>query len=457
MPETVNCAQPQEVGPARFVDRIKARARKRTAAVRGCLTSVVESESEDPAARIEDFLTYAAGTEFRGSKRRQPEARCSDALKQIERQPEDREVLVDIPHGRGSVSSFSTVLGMYPPESSSTISLPSTFSMGSMFVPEPIAQQASPAHPSTYFAIETPDDFERFRSDLRNRTELESVPALPTAGSRLKTECFHVDSTPIPVGEERDRPRFKAYPGKPDADNQGPVSFQAYSAGTKLKHGSVRYIPPTLQSGYVNGVPPALRAAHTGNSSTRPQSTPKGTAAGHTSQNYSWPLVDFHKEIFLNADPSQTSHSTRYQEPRIPSMEFTGRGLEDEMKAVLDSIHKREIEKEAAHVQDRAWMSPGSPLDWPAYEREACIPAAAAQAGVHPRVLTIGRLQEQESSIGSVPAPLPPSSEERRVKFSEYNWPRFSDDQFTDPAEEHSREYRRRRREARRNTTRREL
>ncbi|OQV11327.1 hypothetical protein CLAIMM_15182 [Cladophialophora immunda] len=445
MPLTVNCAQPREVGPVRFVDRFKAAAQKKTAAVRGwcdrrgqgCLRSVVDK--------------------FRGSKRRQSETR-SDPSKTAERKPEHREVFLDLPYEAGSVSSFSTVLDTYHRASSSTISLPSTFSMGSMNVPEPRAPQPSSPRASLHFAIDTPADFERFRSDLRHRVELESVPpAMPTGKPEPKTKCFNVDSTPIPVGEESPQLKFKAYPGKPDTENQGPVTFQAYSAGSKLRHRNVGYIPPTLQSGFVNGVPPALRAAHGGNNnnnnnnSTRHRGKPKATATGDASQNYSWPLVDFHKEIFLNAEPSQTNHSSRYQEPRIPSMEFSGRGLGDEVQAVLDNLRRPVVERAAAHVEDRAWMSPGSPLHSTAYEREACIPVVTAKAGEvgghHPRVLTVGTPQKPERSMGSV---RPPSSNERTVRFSEYNWPRFSDDQYTDPAEEYSRQYRRRRREARR-------
>ncbi|OAP58411.1 hypothetical protein AYL99_07501 [Fonsecaea erecta] len=475
MPDTVQGAQPHQAGQARFVDRIKAAAQKKTATVRewydrrgsGCFRSMAESESEDSAAPVEEFLANTAGPEFRGSKRRQPDTRSDSVLKTTERQHEHPEALVHIPSGTGehpevsidnpyragSLSSFSTTLDMHPGAASSTVSLLSTFSMGPVMVPE-LGAYASFSHPNPHFVIDRPDDFERFRSDLRNAVELDSVPASP-AKPQPRIKCFNIDSTPIPADEERHGYKFKAYPGRLDTDNQGTATFQAYSAGSKLKHGSVGYIPPTLQSGFVHGVPPVLRATHNGNDSARHQNTTNGVATGHTSQSYSWPLVDLHKEIFLNADPSQTNHSTRYQEPRIPSIEFTGRGLEDEMKTVLDNLRIPVVTRAAEDVQDRAWMSPGSPLHPTAYEREARCPVVTVQAGVHPRVLAAaGTSHKHEASTGSGPLP---STEDRRVKFSEYNWPRFSDDQFTDPAEEYSREYRRRRREARIQTTRRAL
>ncbi|KIW96079.1 uncharacterized protein Z519_03145 [Cladophialophora bantiana CBS 173.52] len=449
MCETVNCMQAQKAGRQRIVDRFKAATQKKTAAVRGWydrrssrnLKSMVESESEDSAAQIEEFFTHSGVVELCGSKRRPPEIH-SEPSRAALRKPEYPEIVLEIPCEAGSVSSLSTML---PRASSSTISLPSTFSMGSTSALEPGAPQ--PSLPGPHCVIDTPDDFERFRSKLRNQVELESIPALPKDTPRVHTKSFKVDSTPIPIEEEQPKPQFKAYVSEPDPDTQSPVKFQAYSAGSKLKHRHVGYIPPSLQSGYINGVPPALRAAHHA-ANSRGKST--GMAAGHGGQTYSWPLVDFYKEMFVNADPSQPTLSARYQEPRIPSMEFSGRGLEDEMKAVLDKFDQPVAEKEAVQVQDRAWMSPSSPLHPLTYEMEARIPVEptkAVKARCHPRVLTVGAAQKQERTTSTVSRR---SDEERRVKDGEYNWPRFSDDLFTDPAEEHSRQYRRRRRETRR-------
>ncbi|EXJ72681.1 uncharacterized protein A1O5_03827 [Cladophialophora psammophila CBS 110553] len=454
MPETVGCMHLQKAGRQRFVDRFKAATQKKTAAVRGWydrrgpgnLKSMVESESEDSATQIEEFFTHGGVVELRGSKRRQPEIHSEPSQAAL-CNPEYPEIVYEIPREAGSVSSLSTML---PRASSSTISLPSTFSMGSISAVEPGAPQPSLSGP--HYVIDTPDDFERFRSKLRNQVELESTPASPKEKPRVHTKALKVDSTPIPIEEERPKPQFEAYASKPDTNHQSPVTFQAYSAGSKPKRGHVSYIPPSLQSGYINGVPPALRAAHNAANS---QGKSTGMAAGHSGQNYSWPLVDFYKEMFVNADPSQTNLSARCQEPRIPSMEFSGRGLEDEMKAVLDKFDKPVAEKEAVPVQDRAWMSPSSPLHPTAYEMEAripVVPAKAVEARCHPRVLTVGAAQKQESTTSTVSRR---SGEDRRVKAGEYNWPRFSDDLFTDPAEEHSRQYRRRRRETRRDLARR--
>ncbi|KIW78692.1 hypothetical protein Z517_08531 [Fonsecaea pedrosoi CBS 271.37] len=462
MREKVNPTQSQGVKTARFVDRFKAVAHKKKAAVRGwydrrgrgCLKSVVESESDEPATRTEEFLTHAGTAEFRGSKTHQPETRSKPSTTPEpgrEFIPGHREAMFDLAFGPGSVSSFSSLQDICNGALGSLVSLPSTFStrtMSPIFVPE---TKAPSRYERRLFGIDTPDDFDQFRSGVRHSIELDSTPTLSAEekpGPKLNS--LTVDSTPIPVGQESPKPHFKAYPGKTDTEKQDPVTFQAYSTGSKHKNGSVGYIPPTLQSGFVNGVPPVLQAAHGGSNSAQRQATRDRdgtTLTGRPSQSYTWPLVDFHKEIFLNADPSQANHSTRYQEPRIPSMEFSGRGLEDEMKTVLGNLHGPVVDKRAGQVEDRAWMSPSSPLHSTAYAREASIPGvtrSSVNLDTHPRPRgpTIAEAaQNQESFL---------SSDGRRVKFSEYNWPRFSDDGYTDPAEEYSRQYRRRRREARR-------
>jgi hypothetical protein len=153
-------------------------------------------------------------------------------------------------------------------------------------------------------------------------------------------------------------------------------------------------------------------------------------------------------------------------------MEFKSWGLADEVNAELTRLRipdekevirrtphsdEKEVtrpksqadEKEVVRPKSRAWMSPGSPLHQNAYELEASRPGFAIRRAKvvdvrpqTPRIVRVTKAQELDT-----PSPVSPlSSDAGKVNFREYNWPRFVDKEFIDPAEEYSRRYRHRRR-----------
>ncbi|ETI27978.1 hypothetical protein G647_00427 [Cladophialophora carrionii CBS 160.54] len=276
--------------------------------------------------------------------------------------------------------------------------------------------------------VEGPEDFEQFRSDLCGRVELESTAAQAQKQPRAQPKSFTIDLTQARLAKEQlhagpKAKAFKAFSGKP-VEN-GIEKIQAYQGVPKRK-------------------------------------PPGETAAPATTKNYNYPLVDFHQGLFVNANLSQASISSRYQDPRIPAMEFASRGLADEVNAELARLRvpdEKEVirpkigvpdEKEVVRPKSRAWMSPGSPLNQNAYELEASAPgfpilqAKAVNVRSHtPRIVRVTKRQEFETA--SPVSPL--SSDAGKINFREYNWPRFVDKEFVDPAEEHSRRYRYRRRE----------
>ncbi|OCT53461.1 hypothetical protein CLCR_10217 [Cladophialophora carrionii] len=416
----------------------------------------VQSESQHSATQIQDFLAHQPGAEYRQTVQRKPRVE-SDLHEEAQRKSQYLEFC----HGRSELDST-------PPRASvSTVSLPSTATTGST---AGVAQQPARPHqslprprPRARPVVEGPEDFEQFRSDLRGRVELESTVARAQKQPRPQPKSFAIDLTQAQLAKEQlhagpKAKAFKAFSGEPV--EKGLEKIQAYPGVPKRK--PVGYIPPTLQPGYVNGVPPVLRACHSITNLALPQNKPSESAATATTKNYSYPLVDFHQGLFVNANLSEASLSSRYQDPRIPAMEFASRGLADEVNAELTRLRvpdEKEVirpksgvpdEKEVVRPKSRAWMSPGSPLNQNAYELEASAPgfpilqAKAVNVRSHtPQIVRVTKRQELETA--SPVSPL--SSDAGKVNFREYNWPRFVDKEFVDPAEEHSRRYRYRRRE----------
>lgn len=305
---------------------------------------------------------------------------------------------------------------------------------------------SSPALPRhSTIQIYGPDDFEQFRSNLQVLVELETpdasllADAEPGAHEGAKYQPF------VPkVGEEQaaNTNGFMPYPGAP---NRKPVP--------------ACYVPPALQAGFADGIPPKLRVAIDGTERVV-------DVADVESRQYSWPLVDFHEEIFLNAEPNLDTlqgRKPKHQEPRIPSLEFSAAGLAEELRAVLYPLQtgdKDEMEEKIV-LQERAWMSPTLPLDSKAYEMEAAIPIQETQAvevgsssPVSPAARSpapVTKTKDQPLRTMSPVSPISSTCESRRVSYHEYNWPRFSDaHEYEDPADEYSRRYRDRRRAIRR-------
>ncbi|KAG9787947.1 hypothetical protein ABEF93_005168 [Exophiala dermatitidis] len=321
--------------------------------------------------------------------------------------------------------------------------------------------------------IETPDDFDRFRV-----TELDSRPVEFSAANAPELEAVVVDSTPIPVENHR----FVAYPGR-----ETKVSLD-------------NYIPPMLQAGWAGGVPRMLIAGrptvveevnrstpnfcvYQGNGQQKqlPQSA-QIIGGGSKSEEapvprYSWPLVDFDQELFLNSNPAQGRR--RHQEPRIPSLEFEedeghrGLGLEGHMLEKTQTRPRQRGRRDAVvgHVVPGAFGngSPVSPLngDDGVYEMEASASASSSKSTVggcrwsHATTTSdpIRPLPSQApmQNAGQSMSPVSPMDDDNAraagvpvVKYHEYNWPRFSDvHEYQDPADEYSRRYRDRRRELR--------
>ncbi|EXJ89327.1 hypothetical protein A1O3_02394 [Capronia epimyces CBS 606.96] len=323
--------------------------------------------------------------------------------------------------------------------------------------------------------VDAPQDFARFTSDLQGRTELESHPVwLETKKTPPNHGPSQADTSiePAEVAAELvvspciDLPSKHQSTVAADAPSgaQTAEPFKPYPGEMK-----VSYVPPQLQAGWASGVPPTLRVGHAGRSppGMRYSTTnvpPPGNRKVDGSPDsqparYSWPLVDFDQELFLNSDPTHAGLAVprrlhpRYQEPRIPSMDFSGDGLEQQVTAMLGTLQggqkwqQRQAQDEEWHVVVPSRFPPGGNTGTGIHEMEASTTTTAqGYPGSQPRHAV------HNASPGP---PAPEQSGEwhqnRVVRYHEYNWPRFSDvHQYQDPAEEYSRRYRDRRREMRR-------
>ncbi|EXJ64056.1 hypothetical protein A1O7_00391 [Cladophialophora yegresii CBS 114405] len=416
----------------------------------------VQSESQHSTAQIQDFLTYQPGAELRQTVQRRPRLE-TDRHEEAQRKSQYLE-FCHVPTELDCIPARPSV---------STISLPSTVATGSragVAQQSPQELQSLPRpRPRARPAVEGPEDFEQFRSDLRGRFELESTAAQAQKQPRSQTKSFTIYLPETQLAKEQlhagsKAKAFRAFSGRPV--EKGPEKIQAYPGAPKRK--PVGYVPPTLQPGYVDGVPPVLRACHNTTNLALPQNKPSGTGAAI--KNYSYPLVDFHQGLFINANLSEASISGRHQDPRIPAMNFTSRGLADEVNAELTRLRvpdEKEVirpksksgvpdgkevvrpksraldEKEVVRPKSRAWMSPGSPLNQNAYELEASAPGfplmqarAVNLRSQTPRVVRVRKQHELQT-----PSPVSPlSGDAGKVDFREYNWPRFVDKEWVDPA-----------------------
>ncbi|KIW44672.1 uncharacterized protein PV06_03127 [Exophiala oligosperma] len=190
-------------------------------------------------------------------------------------------------------------------------------------------------------------------------------------------------------------------------------------------------------------------------------------------EQYSWPLVDFEEEMFLNADPSRAGRPDdrrglpKYQEPRIPDLDFASGRLEDEVAAVLGKLVVGERASTRSpmsrmgreHVHEMEAASPITNYVSPqTNSRGDCPPAQRVElegtryvTNISPERRRERQHQRQHQRQQTMSPVSPLSSEGGRVAYHDYNWPRFSEVQrYEDPAGEHSRRYRDRRREMRR-------
>ncbi|KAK4937099.1 hypothetical protein LTR10_022151 [Elasticomyces elasticus] len=473
---------------ARFMDRFRGSAQKKTAAFRKrlstCLKTEVDSESlrQPSSVEVQDFLAFKARMDNTQTKPMPPpQVQRRTALPRP-----NSEYLPVLKFDTGSSTSLGNVSELHAESlsdfSGSQVSLPS--SLGAPLTvsgwDKPPHEESTTARPAeTRFHIEAPEDFARYRADLQNLVELDTNPVTAQPKKELanvveldansvseqpknktanvvelpatvNTAATVIDSTPIPVepaielSGEGDVKPFKAYPGVPP---RKPVKE--------------KYVVPALQAGYVGGVPPELKVGH-----VRQCSNPAVAVAGKDSrEHYSWPLVDFREEMFLNHKPSQAAVVTprrqrhpKHQMPRIPSMNFSHEPLDEEATAILARLEqeKREV------VRPRGYASPTSPLERGrvVHEMQASIPHTSnTRGGREVANRTEGRAELWDGRTTKAPVELqatvspvsPLTSAEKRISYQEYAWPRFSEAQrYSDPAEEYSKTWRDRRREMRR-------
>ncbi|KAJ9608327.1 hypothetical protein H2200_007315 [Cladophialophora chaetospira] len=420
----INLARPQDPGAANMVQK-KCSLKSIRKWYSNKAKSVAQSESQDP---VDDFLAYQGDAEVRQFVRREQPPVQPEVSQQTQSHdwPPPQE-LPDTSKETEPVRNMSTVPSMCELDSASGYAYPSSISLASTVSADGNAGQSRPAQP--------PQAFPRWGTPSK-AFEIDSTPA-PKQLRRPQSKTFEIDSSPTAAAP---RP-FKSRPPYPCTPIEtGPVGFRAYPGSPPPK--PAYYIPPVLQPGYANGVPPALRPRYSAASlgPSQNEDTEPGTPS------YSYPLVDLRDGLFLNANLSNPNVS--YQDPRIPSIQFPSRGLQDEVSAELTRLYIPDHdEKQVFQPEPRAWMSPGSPMHQNAYEVEASRPetshrpAPTAQVQRPPpiRTSTISPVSPLSSNAGRVSA--------TEYNWPQYDWPRFIDRDYIDPAEEHSRNYRERRRD----------
>jgi hypothetical protein len=224
----------------------------------------------------------------------------------------------------------------------------------------------------------------------------------------------------------------------------------------------------------VKDLPSMLRPGHS--------SIAIGGEQDANSPTYKWPLVDLTNELFLNFDPKKDNgvnghaRGLKHQEPRIVSIEFPKDGLHDE---VLHDLAKRQRENRTA--KSRPTSETGFEVN---VDVESPIsPLSAGTSGIATEIVIGGRglttFKAREVQIGtrhnlsrsemveirSQEATLPVGQSALDSIFTvsnpkqdalakepdqpDFNWFRFSRVDLEDPADEHCRGYRNRRREMR--------
>ena len=281
--------------------------------------------------------------------------------------------------------------------------------------------QAPPAPPVGH-EVWGPEDFWKFHTDLPGPPEHQSIANWTMDSPRSPPKVFKTDH----------KVEYKPYPG-----------------ATASKQTPKPYVPPALLAGYVNGVPPILRARHNNSTTNLASQHQQGGPHSTDTRSYAYPLVDFHQGLFLNANMVE-SHipSSRYAQPRIPTPEFSTIGVGHLEAEVSAELRRRRVPMAtASRPQSRAWMSPGCPLPQEEYNIEASS-TTLPSLNRNPRTMTrkSGRVFHAPTSNNGPVSVGAEAQDAGQVKYNEYNWPRFSDSNFEDPAAEYSRRCRQQRR-----------
>lgn len=445
----------------------------------GCMHAREDSETGEQPSSIHEFLSSTPPARHHNHEETTGQSSYARAWSQFRPQP---RLDLTSNHSQANISELSA-----RPSSQfsiSTVSLPSSLAAPGWENPPP--GLTSKGESETYIAysrkcgavtIESPNDFEQFR--LKQHQQIETQANSPLPGRETLEEM--VRSVVRRANDSKHVAELPAAQESVSAKNSSPFAAtltQAQSSRYRPYSGPgsnkpVSYVIPALQAGYVQGVPPNLRAGHARHHSdmtNNPSSqNPHATDKQGREQHYSWPLVDFEEEMFLNADPSRAGRPDdrrrmpKYQEPRIPDLDFASGRLEDEVadmlgKLVVDdrrsgpSPYSR-TGREPAHEMEA--VSPITNFVKPQHHsRGDCPPAQRVELEGTRYVTNISpeRRRERERQRQKTMSPVSPiSSDGGRVAFHDYNWPRFSEVQrYEDPAGEHSRRYRDRRREMRR-------
>ncbi|KIW49809.1 hypothetical protein PV05_11454 [Exophiala xenobiotica] len=431
-------AQParSQSSSATFMDRFRGLAKKKTSAFRkrlsACINAGVDKGPTEQPSSVRDFLSCAPGV-------RQSQPRVTPVRK-VSAHPQS-EYLPELHFDRKSNNSLANIsemsAGLSSQFSGSEVSLPSSVAAPGWEIPpaDLIADREYKAylphsHRRNAIVFESPDDLEQFRTIEHGPVEL-GANAMPP-GTRNQQHRAKMNLLP--------RPGAANHIAELPASGQSATTVE--STRLPLAHSNGGQYKP-----------------YPGTVVNKPHDATKQTSREH----YSWPLIDFQEEMFLNTDPSRAGFVNwhrrfpKHQEPRIPSMDFSEGKLQEEVSAMLGNL---QVEERAADGRS-GFVSPVSPLDRTVHEMEA----AAANTrhapfiprnGSHP-----GEMVELEGTryVTNLPSrrqqtlsPVSPvSSDGARVSHHEYNWPRFSEVQrYEDPAEEYSRRYRDRRRDMRR-------
>ncbi|KAL6249800.1 hypothetical protein RBB50_003655 [Rhinocladiella similis] len=416
------------ISSATLMGRLRGSAKKKTSAIRmklsGCMHAREDSETGEQPSSIHEFLSSTPPARHHNHEETTGQSSYARAWSQFRPQP---RLDLTSNHSQANISELSA-----RPSSQfsiSTVSLPSSLAAPGWENPPP--GLTSKGESETYIAysrkcgavtIESPNDFEQFRR--------ETLEEMVRSVVRRANDSKHVAE--LPAAQE-----------SVSAKNSSPF------AATLTQAQSSRYRP------------------YSGPGSNKPN--PHATDKQGREQHYSWPLVDFEEEMFLNADPSRAGRPDdrrrmpKYQEPRIPDLDFASGRLEDEVadmlgKLVVDdrrsgpSPYSR-TGREPAHEMEA--VSPITNFVKPQHHsRGDCPPAQRVELEGTRYVTNISpeRRRERERQRQKTMSPVSPiSSDGGRVAFHDYNWPRFSEVQrYEDPAGEHSRRYRDRRREMRR-------
>lgn len=227
----------------------------------------------------------------------------------------------------------------------------------------------------------------------------------------------------------------------------------------------------------VNDLPSMLRLGHAKNGMDSQQE--------EASPTYKWPFVDMTNELFLNYDPKKDNGANgrtrglKHQEPRIVDMGLPTNGLEAE---VLQDLAKRELGNRKR--QSRVVSPDGLEINIESESPISPFSAEFSRIGVAKEMaiggsgLTTFKAREvhvgaRNKSLGTemadirTPEPplpmgpiagqstpvVPKATQDQQAKDTDqpdFSWFRFSRVDLEDPADQHCRDYRTRRREMRR-------